>query len=156
LYPDKKRHFMIAENSFCMNRKGPTKEAIDCWLIQALCKMVADHQTSQPSISYFWVLLRTMSMALHCWQHERAQDGEYRDLCKNLPRCSAESVQEVEYFFDIVEAMCDAHTEFYWFFIAFFELIFQMVFMPLLCLRCALTQAEKCEDSLWTSVYMYI
>jgi len=69
-------------------------------------------------------------MALHCWQHERAQDGEYRDLCKNLPQYSAESVQEVEYLFDMTEVMCDAHTEFYWFFIAFFEPIFHMVCMP--------------------------
>jgi hypothetical protein len=77
-------------------------------------------------------------------------------LCKNLSRYSAEGVKEVECLFDIAEVMCDAHMEFYWLFIAFFELIFQMVFMPLLCLRCALTQEEKCEDYLWTSVYMYI
>jgi len=71
-----------------------------------------------------------MSMALRCWQHKRAQDGKYRDLCKNLPWYSAESVQEVKYLFDTAEVMCDVHTEFDWFFIVFFELIFQMVFMP--------------------------
>jgi hypothetical protein len=38
--------------------------------------------------------------------------------------------QEFEYLFDIAEAMCDAYIEFYWIFIVFFELIFQMVFMP--------------------------